>query len=176
MAELPNAVHENAVGVVGVMSQGASRTGLTDRAHAGLIGCQGGEGKGAARRGIGELPNLAPLELGACPKRVLPDHVAYSISDAIDILRIALRVTSFTQTGVSGDGDGGSAILAGCYSAADVLQTRFLDPVPAGNRIDLVGEPIGAVVSKTDLVDDGGRDQVGVTHAHVVAQLGIARS
>ncbi len=91
MADLPDVVHENAVGVIGVMSQRASRTGLADGTDTRLVGCERCEGKGAARRGIGELPNLAPLKLSAGPERVPPDYVADGISDAVDVFRIALE-------------------------------------------------------------------------------------
>ena len=71
MSELPDIVHEDAVGIVGVVAQRASGTGLADGAGSGLISRQRREGKGAAGRGIRKLPNLAPLELAAKPERVL---------------------------------------------------------------------------------------------------------
>src|SRR6202042_724469 len=72
-----------------------------------------------------------------------------------------------------GDRDGWAAIFAGGHTAADILQPGFLDPVFAGDRIDLVRKPVGAVISQPDLVDDVGCNQVSVAHADVVAKLGI---
>src|ERR1700722_13127384 len=175
MPDLPDIVHKDAVGIVGVMPQGTSRTGLADGGDASLEVCpaRGGERKRAASRGIRELPNLAPLELGADPERVLPNHVADGVSDDIDVLSIHLRVSALTQPGEPGDRDGWAAIFAGGHTAADILQPGFLDPVFAGDRIDLVRKPVGAVISQPDLVDAVGCDQVSVAHADVVAKLGI---